>query len=115
MEVVGGVLEVLVRLFGLDLKEKRYNFNFYSAITLLFNHEAIIHKYHFQIPESELKKLRTADQVWRKELEVDSWVDAYVKADERGRLGGWMQAKITSINEDLLSIEFPKSSNAFDG
>jgi hypothetical protein len=57
---VGDVLEVLVRLFSLDLKAKRFNFNFYSAMTLLFNHEAVIHKYHFQIPDTELKKLRTA-------------------------------------------------------
>jgi hypothetical protein len=62
-------------------------------MTLLFNHEVVIYKYHFQIPDAELKKLRAApDQVWRKELDVGSWVDAFVKADERGRLGGWMQA-----------------------
>jgi len=61
-------------------------------MTLLFNHEAVIQKYRFQIPEAKLKKLRAADQVWRKELDVGRWVDAFVKADERGRLSGWMQA-----------------------
>lgn len=80
------MLEVLVRLFLQELQAKRFNYEFYAAMTLLFNHEAIIHKYHFQIPDGDLKKLRTADQGWRKELSVGDYVDVQVKADERGRL-----------------------------
>lgn len=53
-------MKALLRLFVLDLKNKRYNEQFYAGISFLFAYDASIHKFHFQIPDEELKKLRTA-------------------------------------------------------
>lgn len=47
MKVVGDVLENLVRIFSHELRNKRYSYSFYSAMTLLFNYEAVIHKFHY--------------------------------------------------------------------
>lgn len=47
LKVVADTLMALVKLFSVELQKKRFNYAFYSSMTLLFNHEAVIHKYHF--------------------------------------------------------------------
>lgn len=42
-------------------------------------------------------------------------VDVYGKADDKNKLFGWMQARISAVDGDTLMIEFPLSSNFFDG
>jgi hypothetical protein len=53
--------------------------------------------------------LRTDGQEWRSELGVGDMVDVYVKADDRGKLSGWMQAEISSVDGDEFYLEFPLS------
>ena len=38
-----------------------------------------------------------------------------VKADEKGYMTGFIQGLITRIEGDTLKIEFPDSSNFYDG
>ena len=114
MEVVADVLEVLIRLFANELKAKRYSQSFYTAMVYLFMFDSMLHKYHYQIPDEELRKLRTSNQDWRKELKVGDKIDVYTKADERGRLYGWLQGDIVKVDGDILSVEFPESSNMYD-
>jgi hypothetical protein len=54
LTIIAELLENLVRLFINELKNKRFSYPLYSAMTLLFNHEASIHRYHYQIPDAEL-------------------------------------------------------------
>jgi hypothetical protein len=42
--------------------------------------------------------------MWRKELEVDSMVDVYLKADERSLNQGWLQGKVTKVDGDMIEI-----------
>lgn len=62
-----------------------------------------------------LKKLRTANQSWRTELKVGDKIDVLVKADEKGGITGFLQANITRIEQDTLFVEYPESSNFYDG
>jgi hypothetical protein len=60
-----------------------------------------LHSYNYQIPEEQLKRLRSANQDWRTQLKEGDMVDAI--ADENNvRCSGWSQAKISSINTDML-------------
>lgn len=59
---------------------------------MLFNHDCSLHRYHFQIDEAELAKIRTHGQAWRKDLTINDWVDVCVYADEKRKVKGWMQA-----------------------
>lgn len=102
LKVCGDVMENLVRMFSHELRNKRYSYSFYSAITLLFNYEGSIHRFHYQIPKSDLQRLRTMGQEWRKELGLNDMVDVLVKADETSGNTGWIQGKIVGVNEDIL-------------
>lgn len=114
MKIVGDCLENLARLFVAELDARRFNYSFYAAMAHIFNFEGSIHKFHFQISDQELQQLHTVNQQWRQELKVGDNVDAYVKADEKGRLFGWMQGRIVAVMKDTLSLEFPKSSMYYD-
>ena len=62
-----------------------------------------------------MKKLRTANQSWRTELKVGDKIDVLVKADEKGGISGFLQAHIKRIEQDTLFVEYPESSNFYDG
>lgn len=53
----------------------------------LFEYDTVLHNFNFQIPEDELKKLRSSNQQWRKELVVGDLVDAII--EENNRCSGW--------------------------
>ena len=38
-----------------------------------------------------------------------------VKADEKGQTSGFLQAKIMRVEQDTLFVEYPESSNFYDG
>jgi hypothetical protein len=48
-------------------------------------------------------------------MKVGDGLDILVKADEKGIISGFMQAKITRIEGDTLFVEYPDSSNFYDG
>ena len=49
--------------------------------------------------------LRSANQEWRKELKEGDMIDAI--ADENNvRCSGWSQARISSVNGDVLQLEY---------
>lgn len=71
----------------------------------LFEYDSILHNYNYLISEEELKRLRSANQEWRKELKEGDMVDAII--DENGsRCSGWSQARIDQVNGDTLHLEF---------
>jgi propanediol dehydratase small subunit len=82
---------------------------------LVFQHDTSLHRLSFQIPDSELKRLRTSNQAWRADLTTNSMVDAYIKAEDlrtnNTPLYGWLQARVVSVDGDKLYLEFEKSSN----
>jgi hypothetical protein len=54
----------------------------------LFEHDSILHNYQYQIPEEQLKNLRSANQEWRKALEKGDMVDA-ISDMTNSRCSGW--------------------------
>lgn len=58
--------------------------------------------------------LQTHNQEWRKDLKAGDQIDVYVKADERGKVFGWMQGNIDQVYGDALAISFPKSTINYD-
>lgn len=108
-------MEALIVIFISELRIKRYNENFIAGMTFLFQPDCMVHKAHYQISQETLKKLRTANQTWRNEMKVGDGLDILVKADEKGIISGFMQAKITRIEGDTLFVEYPDSSNFYDG
>lgn len=49
---------------------------FFDGMRAAFDIDTILHNYNYQIPEEELRKLRTSYQDWRKELKEGDMVDA---------------------------------------
>lgn len=47
LRVVADTIQQLIFLFALELKMKRFSPSFISAMTLLFNHDASIHRFHY--------------------------------------------------------------------
>ena len=96
----------MIGVFLHELKNKCYNADFFSAMTWAFQPDSSLHKYHYQISDDELKRLRASHQTWRKELQPGDKVDVRVKADEKSTLTGWLQAKINAIEGDMIMIQF---------
>lgn len=71
----------------------------------LFEHDSILHNYNYQIPEAELKRLRSANQEWRKDLKEGDMVDA-IADENNSKCSDWSQARISSVNGDILQLEF---------
>ena len=64
-------------------------------MTLLFDPNAIFHKYHLQMTEDELDELvLTNNQVWRNEIEIGSFLDVFFVDNDfpYRNIGGWFQA-----------------------
>jgi len=114
LEAVADVLEGYLIVFLELLKVKHFNQKFYDSVKLIFDYSGILHKYHYQIDNEELKRLRTVQQAWRKDLKQGDKVDALVVADEKGRLTGWLQAVIEHVDGDTLSLVFPDSASGYD-
>lgn len=88
-----------------------------SAMTLLFEHDRLIHRFHFKIPEHELWKKCTQKEEWRSELKVGDMIDVYVRADERSRHKGWMQGTVSQVLQDMqdsLIVTFNNSLQLYD-
>jgi hypothetical protein len=79
----------------------------------VFDYDTILHNYNYQIPDEQLKKLRSANQEWRKILEVGDKVDAIVQEDNN-RCSGWSQAVIGSINGDAMHLNFTHDTKNSD-
>lgn len=103
------MLEALVDLFLIQLRNKRYHENFVMAMTWAFCPQKTLHRNQFQMSETDLKRLASSheSQAWRKTLIVGGMVDVNIEADDRHKLKGWVQAKIERVEGDLLSLIFP--------
>lgn len=87
------------------LKLGYYEPTFFDSLRPIFTYDSILNLYNYQIPEEELKRLRSQDQQWRQELKVGDMVDAII--DELSfRCSGWSQARIDQVNGDTLHLEF---------
>ena len=87
------------------LKHGQLNLQFFDSVKFLFEYDSILHNYNYQIPEDELKSLRSANQEWRKELKEGDMVDAIID-ENNSRCSGWSQARISQVNGDVLHLEF---------
>lgn len=103
--MIAEIYENYMRLFLALLKLGYYHGAFFDSIRNVFTHDNILNLYNYQIPEEELRKLRSQDQQWRTELKVGDMVDAIVD-DLSYRCTGWSQARIDQINGDTLRLEF---------
>lgn len=72
-----------------------------------------MHLYSYQISEEELKRLRSANQEWRKELKEGDMVDAIID-EASSRCSGWSQARIDQVNGDTLHLEFINDTKSAD-
>lgn len=54
----------------------------------VFNYDTILNLYNYQISEEELKRLRSANQEWRKDLKEGDMVDAIID-EAAARCSGW--------------------------
>ena len=100
-------------MFAADVNARRFNQNWFSAITLLFDPSSNVFRF-YKIPDKELQSMRTSKQVWRNEIQAGDRLDVYVKADERSRLHGWMQGEVARVVDDTLFVEFPDSLKSYD-
>lgn len=64
--------------------------------------------------EEDLIEITTKTQVWRKELKVGDKVDVQVVGDDKKKTQGWLQGEISEVEDDLLSVIFPKSTPDYD-
>ena len=103
--MIAFIYENYLRLFMALLKVGYYEASFFEAMKHLFSYDSILHIYSYQIPEDELKRLRSANQEWRRDLSVGDMVDAIID-DQLTRCSGWSQARIDQINGDTLHLEF---------
>ena len=78
---------------------------FFDSVKHLFEYDTNLHQFNYQISEEELKKIRSANQEWRKDLKEGDMVDAIID-EPLSRCSGWGQAKIDQINGDSLHLEF---------
>jgi hypothetical protein len=79
----------------------------------VFEHDSILHNYNYQISEEELKRIRSANQEWRKELKQGDMIDAIID-EPSSRCSGWSQARIESVNSDVLHLEFIYDNKSAD-
>ena len=66
---------------------------FLESVKMIFEYDNLLHCYNYQISDEQLKKIRVAGQVWRKDLKEGDMIDAV--QDECIRCTGWSQALIT--------------------
>ena len=89
LDAVVGVLKAFLSIYLVELKNKRYNFEFTMAMSWVFNPACSLHQRHFQISENELQKIKTMHQAWRKEIKAGDKLDICIKYDEVTSLLGW--------------------------
>jgi hypothetical protein len=65
-----------------------YEPTFLEAVKYAFHHDSMLNLYNYQIPEDELKRLRSQNQEWRNDLKVGDKVDAIVD-DPSCKCTGW--------------------------
>jgi len=111
--VIANILEGYTRLFLELLKRGQYVPVFFDAMKHVFEHDSILHNYNYQISEEELKRIRSANQEWRKELKQGDMVDAIID-EASSRCSGWSQARIESVNSDVLHLEFIYDNKSAD-
>jgi hypothetical protein len=79
----------------------------------IFDYDSILHNYNYQISEEELKKIRSANQEWRKDLKEGDMIDAIID-EPMTRCSGWSQARIGTVNGDTLQLEFIYDTKSAD-
>ena len=92
--------------------EKRLNHQFVESIKFYFDYDNFLHTYNYLVSEEQIKNIRLKGQSWRDDLKEGDMIDAL--QDEYIRASGWAQARITSIQNDLLRIEFLKDQMQAD-
>jgi hypothetical protein len=78
---------------------------FFDSVKHVFEYDSILHNYNYQISEEELKRIRSANQEWRKDLKEGDMIDAIID-EPMTRCSGWSQARIATVNADTLHLEF---------
>jgi hypothetical protein len=114
LRVCAGVLEAFIKLFIIELRNKRYDPNFMEAMTWCFAPEASLHSHAvFQISEDELREMRIKQQRWRLEVKPGDRVDICVEADKVGRVTGWCQATVMAVDlETKITTLYSRNSQA---
>ena len=60
--MIASIFENYTRLFLALLKLGYYEPTFFDSLRHVFTHDTILNLYNYQIPEEELKRLRSQDQ-----------------------------------------------------
>lgn len=71
----------------------------------------------FNMPYGQVARFFTADEQWRKDLQKGDRVDINLRADERSRLRGWMQATVVDTFEedpDSLMVKCLEATTYYD-
>ncbi len=105
MDVIAHIMENYMKLLLIMMKAKFFNAVFYEAAKFLFAYDSPLHYANYQISEEELKRLRSANQEWKRDLKVGDMVDAILD-DPVAKINGWSQARIDQVNGDMLHLEF---------
>jgi hypothetical protein len=61
----------------------------------------------------ELKRIRSTNQDWRKDLKVGDLVDDIID-EPTNKCSGWSQARISIVSDDTLHLEFIYDSKIVD-
>lgn len=96
------MLESIMDVFLVELQNKRYNQEFYCAVTWCFQPVCSLHQNNFQMGKEELRSLSLKamrTQTWRESLQVGDLVDVKVEVGKK-MIKGWIQGTIVSIDED---------------
>ena len=110
------VAQALIALFTLELKNKRYNQAFISAVTHLFTPDCVFHSERnkpFQISEVELRKARMSEK-WRQDLKPGDEVDVFVDVRGAYNCENWMRGTIERILDETCFIDIPSLPTEFD-
>ena len=115
LDAVAGTMKAFLSIYLVELKNKRYNFEFTLAMSLVFNPNANLHQYHFMISEDELQKIKTKHQAWRNDIKEGDKLDICIKYDDKSSLLGWAQATVKEIRDDDMDIQFDYINQEYDG
>ena len=115
LNAVAGTVKAFLSVYLVELKNKRYNFEFTLAMSHVFSPSSNLHQYHFGISEDELQKIKTKHQAWRNDIKEGDKLDICIKYDDKSKLVGWAQATVKEIRDDDMDIQFDHINQEYDG
>jgi hypothetical protein len=108
------ILRIYTLVFHGELKAKRFTPELIVAMTWCFQPNCNLHNNYFQMSDEDIQNLTTKTQVWRNDLKLGDKVDVRVCGDNKNKAYGWLQGEIDGVEDDFISIIFPKISSDFD-